>query len=279
MSQCHGLPMCSCLPSLNRRRVLGLLAGVAAAPMIAGCDEIDGFPIQLVSDDKVRQLGIESWQRIRAQTPVSESRDLQRALQVVGRRLLSAAGEDSTRWEMVVFARNEPNAFALPGGKIGVFEGMFQVAANEDQLAAVIGHEIGHIQAEHSQERLSVAAAKQFGLRLVSAALQIGDVAYANEIAALLGVGVEFGLERPYSRRQELEADELGLLIMAKARFDPREAVELWRRMERIGGRTAPAFVSTHPAPRARIEALEQILPEVLQNVSAAQNLGRTAEP
>jgi predicted Zn-dependent protease len=91
-----------------------------------------------------------------------------------------------------------------------------------------------------------VAAAKQFGLQLVSAALQIGDVAYANEIAALLGVGVEFGLERPYSRRQELEADELGLLIMAKARFDPREAVELWRRMERIGGRTAPAFVSTH---------------------------------
>jgi len=271
--------MCSCSPPLDRRRILGLLAGAAAAPLVAGCDEIGGFPIQLVSDDTVQQLGIESWQRIRSKTPVSQSRDLQQALQVVGQRLLSAAGEDPARWEMIVFARNEPNAFALPGGKIGLFEGMFRVAANEDQLAAVIGHEIGHNQAEHSQERLSVAAAKQFGLQLVSAALQIGDVAYANQIAALLGVGVEFGLELPYSRRQELEADELGLQIMTKARFNPREAVELWRRMERIGGRTAPAFVSTHPAPRARIEALEQILPEVLQNVSAARNLGRTAEP
>ncbi|QQP89309.1 M48 family metallopeptidase [Skermanella sp. TT6] len=258
--------MCSCSPPLNRRRMLGLLAGVAAAPLVAGCDEIGGFPIRLVSDETVRQLGVESWQRIRAQTPVSQARDLQQALQAVGRRLLQAAGEDPARWEMVVFARDEPNAFALPGGKIGVFEGMFRVAANEHQLAAVIGHEIGHNQAEHSQERLSVAAAKQLGLRLVSAALQIGDVAYANEIAALLGVGVEFGLELPYSRRQELEADELGLLTMARARFDPREAVELWRRMERVGGRTAPAFISTHPAPRARIEALEQILPQVLRN-------------
>jgi predicted Zn-dependent protease len=117
---------------------------------------------------------------------------------VIARRLLQIAGEDPARWEMVVFARNEPNAFALPGGKIDVFEGMFRIAANEDQLAAVIGHEIGHNLAEHSHKRLSVAAAKQFGLQLVSAALQIGDVTYANEIAALLGVGVEFGLERPY---------------------------------------------------------------------------------
>jgi predicted Zn-dependent protease len=263
--------MCSCCPPLDRRRVLGLLAGIAAAPLIAGCDETDGFPIQLVSDDTVRRLGIESWERIRSQTPVSRARDLRQALQAIGQRLLLAAGEDPARWEMVVFARNEPNAFALPGGKIGVFEGMFRVTANEGQLAAVLGHEIGHNQAEHSQERLSVAAAKQFGLRLVSTALQIGDVAYANEIAALLGVGVEFGLELPYSRRQELEADQLGLMTMARARFDPREAVELWRRMERIGGRAAPAFVSTHPAPRARIEALEQILPEVLQNVSMAR--------
>jgi predicted Zn-dependent protease len=110
--------MCSCSPPLDRRRILGLLAGAAAAPLVAGCDEIGGFPIQLVSDDTVQQLGIESWQRIRSKTPVSQSRDLQRAIQVVGQRLLSAAGEDPARWEMIVFARNEPNAFALPGGKI-----------------------------------------------------------------------------------------------------------------------------------------------------------------
>lgn len=244
--------------------MLGLLAGAAAAPLLGGCDEGDGFPIQLVSDETVRQLGLESWQRIRAQTPVSRDRDLQQTLRLVGDRLLTAAGEDTARWEMLVFAGPEVNAFALPGGKIGVFEGMFRVAAEADQLAAVIGHEIGHIQAEHSQERLSAFAAKQFGLQLVSVALQLGDVRYANEIAALLGAGVEFGLVLPYSRRQELEADRLGLFGMAQARFDPRAAVELWQRMDRFAGQRAPAFLSTHPAPQARIEALERLLPEAV---------------
>ncbi|HSK41578.1 MAG TPA: M48 family metallopeptidase, partial [Arenibaculum sp.] len=240
-------------PVIGRRRLIGLLGAAAAAPLLAGCDENDGFPIKIVSDETVRQLGLESWERIRSQARATSDRDLQRTLEIVGERLLRAAGEDPARWELVAFAGDEPNAFALPGGKIGVFEGMFRVAADDGQLAAVIGHEIGHNQAEHSHERLSAAAAKQFGLRLVSAALQLGDVAYANEIAALLGVGVEFGLVLPYSRRQELEADRLGLSTMARAGFDPRKAVELWRRMERIGDRAAPDFLSTHPAPRARI--------------------------
>ncbi|HET6522230.1 MAG TPA: M48 family metallopeptidase, partial [Geminicoccaceae bacterium] len=232
--------MCLCRPPgrdhgrgreipVGRRRVLGLLAGAAVAPLLAGCDEQDGFPIRLVSDETVRQLGLETWQRLRAEMPASADDGLQRALQRTGRRLLDAAGEDPARWEMVVFAAPEVNAFVLPGGKMGVFEGMFRVAATADQLAAVIGHEIGHHQAEHAAERLSVAAAKHWGLRLVSAALQLGDVAYANEIAALLGLGAEFGLLLPYSRRQELEADRLGLFTMARAGFDPPAAIELWR--------------------------------------------------
>ncbi|MGQ9367922.1 M48 family metallopeptidase [Azospirillum sp. ST 5-10] len=249
-------------PGLDRRAVLGLLSGAAAAPLLGGCDDVS-LPFHLVSDETVQRLGLESWERIRADTPASGNGAYQRAVRSVGRRLLAAAGEDPARWEMVVFAGPEVNAFALPGGKIGVYEGMFQVAADPDQLAAVIGHEIGHNQAEHSQERLSVATLKQFGLRLVSAALQIGDVQYANEIAALLGIGVEFGLVLPYSRGQELEADRLGLHTMARAGFDPRAAVALWRRMERMAGRGAPAFLSTHPAAGDRVAALEALLPEV----------------
>ena len=129
----------------------------------------------------------------------------------------------------------------------------------------MIGHEIEHHQAEHAQDRLSAAAAKRWGLRLASAALQLGDVQYANEIAALLGLGAEFGLLLPYSRRRELEADRLGLVTMARAGFDPPAAIELWRRMERLAGRQRePAFLSTHPTPRDRIEALEAVLPEAM---------------
>ena len=251
---------------VDRRRMLGLLAGTAAAPLLAtGCDEQDGFPIRLVSDETVQRLGLETWERLRAELPASGDRGLQRTLQQTGRRLLDAAGEDAARWEMVVFAAPDANAFVLPGGKMGVFEGMFRVAATADQLAAVIGHEIGHHQAEHAAERLSAAAAKNWGLRLVSAALQLGDVQYANEIAALLGLGAEFGLLLPYSRRQELEADRLGLFTMARAGYDPPAAVELWRRMDQLaGGQRGPTFLSTHPAPGERIEAREGVLPEVM---------------
>lgn len=158
---------------------------------------------------------------------------------------------------MVVFRGGEINAFALPGGKIGVFEGMFQLAANPHQLAAVIGHEIGHGLAEHSEERINALAVRDLGLRLVRTALELGDVAYANEIAALLGIGVEFGVVLPYSRGQELEADRLGLQLMEGAGFDLTEAASLWRRMDQTGGARPPAFLSTHPVPAARIEAIK----------------------
>ena len=253
-------------PLFGRRHMLGLLGGVAAAPLLGACDEGDGFPVQLVPEETVQQLGLESWQRIREQTQPTSDPGLQQTLDRVGRQLLAAAGEDPANWEMVVFAGDDVNAFALPGGKIGVFEGMFNVAESADQLAAVVGHEIGHVQAEHSQERLSAAVAKDLGLRLISSALQIGDIQYANEIAALLGAGAEFGLVLPYSRQQELEADRLGLFTMAEAGFDPRAAVTLWERMDAMaGGQRTPAFLSTHPAPTDRIEALEALLPEALR--------------
>lgn len=250
---------------IGRRKLFRMLAGAGALPFLGACDESGGFPIPLVSDETVRRLGLESWERLRAEIPASDDRAMQRALSGVGQRLLDAAGEDAAAWEMVVFASPEVNAFALPGGKIGVFEGMFRAAASPDQLAAVVGHEIGHNQADHAEERLSAAVLKRFGLRLVGAALEIGDIAYANEIAALLGVGVEYGLVLPYSRRQELEADRLGLFTMAEAGFAPQAAVELWRRMDRLADRGVPAFLSTHPAPEARIESLEGLLPEARQ--------------
>ncbi|HEV7371352.1 M48 family metalloprotease, partial [Arenibaculum sp.] len=144
--------------SRARRTFLGLMAG---GMLLAGCagDGQTGLGINLVSPEQTRELGLQNWEQIRAQTPVSDNATYRRALDNVTTKLLRAAGEDPGAWEAVVFEGEEANAFALPGGKIGVYEGMFQVAENEAQLAAVVGHEIAHNQAQHAQQRLSSQAA------------------------------------------------------------------------------------------------------------------------
>lgn len=247
---------------LARRNALLLVGSAALVPLVGGCDRISEIPARLIPDGMVEQMGSESWQRIVAQTaPSRDPEYISTAAEITG-RLLAAAGETPASWEVRVFAGAEVNAFALPGGKIGIYEGMFSLAELPDQLAAVIGHEIGHNTARHSEERIAAAMAQELGLRLVSTALQLGDIAYANEIAALLGIGVEFGLVLPYSRRQELEADRIGLSVMDQAGYDPRQAITLWQRMAAMGGGRGPAFLSTHPDPERRIEALSAILEE-----------------
>lgn len=133
---------------------------------------------------------------------------------------------------------------------------MFRVADTEAELDAVIAHEIGHNLAAHAAERVNSQVITQGAVQLVSAALQAGNVTYADAIAGALGVGSQYGVPMPYSRRQETEADEIGLMLMARAGYDPRAAVELWREMQRQGGRP-PTFLSTHPAPADRIARLE----------------------
>lgn len=261
-------PSCSCR-ALSRRGFLrcaggaagARVAGAAALPLLAGCD--DGLPFNLVSDEEAAEMGRQAWQDLRKRLPASRDAAAQASLQRVSERLLRAAGEDPAAWETLVFASPEINAFALPGGRIGVFEGLLGVAGNEDQLAAIVGHEIGHLQAEHAQERMTTQIAKDAGLRLIALLLQLGDVEFAAGIAAALGLGVQYGLVLPYSRRHELEADRLGLVTMAEAGYDPAEAVELWRRMDAAGGPRAPEFLATHPAPASRIAAIEAMLPEL----------------
>ena len=228
--------------------------------LVGACDWI---PLRLVSSSAVEKMGVQSWDDVRSQLPPTSSPELQVALDQVTTQLLIAAGEAPGNWEAVVFASPDVNAFALPGNKIGVFEGMFDLAASDDQLAAVVGHEIGHLAAEHSKERMTAQVVKDLGLRVVYLLLRLGDVQYAADIAAALGLGAEYGLVLPYSRGHELEADRLGLELMAEAGYDPAAAVELWRRMEAVAGDGPPGFLSTHPTPAARIEALEEMLPQV----------------
>jgi predicted Zn-dependent protease len=244
-----------CTACLSRRRFLTLSA-VAAPAALAGCDD----PPNLVSDEQAEAMGLEAWDQIRGSVPPSDNRSYQQALDRVSTRLLEASGTPPDGWEILVFADPQANAFALPGGRIGVYEGMFDVAQTEDQLAAIVGHEIGHLSAEHAQKRMSAQIAKNAGLRIVAFFLDFGDVQYAREIAAALGLGVEVGLLLPYSRDQELEADEMGLRTMHRAGFDARQAITLWQRMQAASGNRQPAFLATHPTPASRIREIEQIL-------------------
>lgn len=252
-----GILTCQCV---SRRAFLGGV-GAAALPLLSGCNYL---PIDLVSDEKVEAMGLRAWEELMAASQPSDNPALQEMADRVSGRLLAAAGEAPENWEILVLERPEINAFALPGNKIGVFEGMFRVVETEDQLAAIIGHEIGHLGAEHSQERMNTQLLTDLGLRALTFLLQAGEVQYASEIAAALGIGVEYGVVLPYSRRQELEADRLGLIAMASAGYDPRSAVALWRRMDAVARSRTPEFLATHPAPGSRIEAIEAMLPDLI---------------
>lgn len=244
--------------AVPRRRVLQLAAGTAGAGLLAGCD--DGLPIQLVSEEDVRRLGLETWQRTLERNEVSRNADVRRAVDRQATALLEAAGEDPAAWEVVVFASQQANAFVVPGRKMGIYEGMVATAQSRAQLAAVIGHEIGHHQADHAEERLNSALLTRTGIELVELFLQLGEIAFAEEIAAAMGVGAEYGILLPYSRAHELEADQLGMVTMAKAGYDPAAAIDLWQHMAELGGERPPAFLSTHPSPEDRIEALRDHL-------------------
>jgi len=241
-----------CNACLSRRSFLSL----AAAGSVSACDG----PPDLVPDAQVEAMGLQAWEQMRAETPASRNAEYQGALDAVSRRLLEEQNQRPQDWEVVVFASPQINAFALPGRKIGIYEGMFGVVQNTDQLAAIVGHEIGHLAAEHAQKRMSAQVAKSMGVRLLAWVLNVGGVEYGNEIAAALGLGVEVGLLLPYSRDHELEADRFGLQAMAGAGFRPEEAVTLWQRMQAAQGNRGPEFLATHPTPDSRIEQIEEIL-------------------
>jgi predicted Zn-dependent protease len=254
------------LPGGGRLRKAPAVAALGLAGLVAGCDWI---PFSLVSDEQANAMGIEAWQEIVATTPPSRDLRLQKALDEVAARLLAAADEHPADWQAMVFASPDVNAFALPGNRIGVYEGMFGLLERPDQLAAIVGHEIGHVAADHSRERISAEIVRTFGLRVVTLLLRFGEVEFADEIAAALGLGARYGLLLPYSRQHELEADRFGLELMAEAGYDPAAAVELWRNMEAAEGAGLPGFLSTHPSPAERIEALEEMLPEIARRADA----------
>jgi predicted Zn-dependent protease len=169
------------------------------------------------------------------------------------------------------------NAFALPGGHIGAYTGIFPVARTEAGLAIIIGHELGHVVARHAGERVSQRLLAELGGTALSVAVQTSP--HAGAIMAAFGVGAEVGVLLPYSRLHEPEADRLGLVLAARAGYDPWGAVGVWERMAALPGERPPRFLSTHPLPEARLREIERLLPEIVPEVRPHPDPGETLLP
>lgn len=232
--------------------------------------------LNLLSSSQLDQMGAESWNEIRGQEAILQDPQADQYIQCITDALVEVLPEQYQResWEVEIFDSETVNAFALPGGYIGMYVGMMRLADNQHQLAAVMGHEIGHVMAEHSNERVSQNL-------LVTAGLIGADFAFSNRppqqralIMAGLGIGSQVGYMLPFSRRHESEADEIGLDLMAKAGFDPAEAPKLWQNMQSAGGGGTPEILSTHPSPSTRIEALTEQLSSVMPDYQARLEAG-----
>jgi predicted Zn-dependent protease len=176
-------------------------------------------------------------------------------------------------WELVVFDSPQINAFALPGGKIGVYTGLIGLTENQHQLAAVIGHEVGHVIAEHGNERMSSSALIGIGMEVTNQLLETNEIASSNMIMAGLGLGVQVGVQLPFGRKHESEADLIGLDLMAKAGFDPRQSINLWQNMAKTSGdNRQPELLSTHPLPATRIQKLAKNMPKAMQAYALEAN-------
>ncbi len=212
----------------------------------------------LLPASQLDQMGATSFTQLKEQKSTTKDTKAVAYVTCITHHLLVAMGEKPESWQIEVFNDDSPNAFALPGRKMGIHTGMLKLAHNQDQIAAVIGHEIGHVLAQHGNERMSQGLVSQLGLQ--ATAITLGQDRLQDQlIVGALGIGLQVGVLLPFSRTHETEADRLGLKYMAEAGFDPRQASELWKLMDQAaGGSAPPEFLSTHPSSKSRIKDLEK---------------------
>lgn len=218
--------------------------------------------IMISAGDEAR-MGLEAYQEVLKTEKLSKDAKINAMVQRVGERIARAADRPDFQWEFKVIDSDQANAFCLPGGKVAVYTGLLPITQSEAGLAAVIGHEVAHVLARHGAERLSQNMVTQ-GLMLgANIALTQQNNKNQGAIMSALGIGAQVGVLLPFSRAHESEADKVGLILMAKAGYDPKAAVGVWQRMKLKGGAKPPEFLSTHPADDTRIQQIEKWLPEV----------------
>jgi predicted Zn-dependent protease len=234
--------------------------------------------IMLVGDDSMNQLGLQAFDQIKQQTPIETDPKINAYVKCIAIPVTQAAKGRTPvdQWEIVVFKDKTANAFALPGGKIGVNTGIIPVAKTDAQLATVLAHEVGHVVARHGAERTSqgeLASVVQSGASVAISGMSSTEQA---GVMAALGAGTQFGVLLPFSRAQESEADLIGLDLMSAAGFDPDQSVELWKNMTAMSGGKHPSeWMSDHPSDERRMQALSDNIPKFLPEFQAARAAGR----
>lgn len=231
------------------------------------------------SETEMEAEAAREFARYKATYPLTTDQDIIDYVACVANAVVTSLEppDSELNWEMAILETNELNAFVMPGGKIVIFEGIMRAARDQHQLAAVIGHEIAHVTAEHTKKKLLQGGkGMEVGIQVASVLLGGGHYGAQYTASQMLNQGAMYGLLLPYKRGQETEADVIGLEFMAKAGFDPRAAVPLWQNMsEQAGGEGPAEFTSTHPSSENRIESLISQWTEVLPLYNQAHQEGR----
>jgi predicted Zn-dependent protease len=219
-----------------------------------------------MSVEQESALGLQSYEQVLSQSrTINSGSELQRVTNVA-RRLAAATGQvgHDYDWKVSLIDSPEVNAFCLPGGKIVVYTGILPVAENDAALATVLGHEMAHATSRHGSQRVFQQNLTQTAMTGLAVSLSDMDYNKQRAIMGALGAGAQFGVLMPFGRSQESEADQIGLMYMARAGFDPRESIHFWERMEKVGRAQPPEFLSTHPSHGVRIQQLEALMPKAM---------------
>ena len=270
-----------------------LLLLLLIAPLLPSCGSVPFTgrrQLQLVSNQEVIALSLQQYQDFIRTAPLEKGTANAQMVSRVGSRIANAVESFYTNngyaselenfsWEFNLVKEKSVNAFAMPGGKVVIYSGLLPVTQTEEALAVVVGHEIAHVIAQHSSERLSQQLALQYGGAIAGGLL--GNSQVAQQLGqTVFGLGAQYGVMMPYARKQEYEADEIGLIVMAMAGYNPQTAVPFWTRMAQSGGGAqVPEFLSTHPTDSKRIANIEKILPDVMQYYKGSGVQNSTSAP
>ena len=255
----HLLPLLFLIPYL----------GCATAPLTGRSQLI------LIPESTEIALGLKSYREILSKSKLCQDQQVVAVVREVGNKIALAANKPEYKWEFNVIQDDKMvNAFALPGGKVVVYTGILSYTKDRDGLAAVMGHEIAHALVRHGGERMTTILLAQLGQVAMNTALRDKDPKTISALNIGYGVVTTVGMVLPFSRKQESEADRIGLILMAKAGYDPLKALDFWKRMaKKKGKKSPPEFLSTHPADEKRIEQIKQWLPEAMEYYRLACNL------
>lgn len=273
----------------NMKKVFLSLMAVATL-LLSACSSVPitgRKQLSLVSDQEILTSSLTQYKDYMGKAPRSKNTVQSAQVTRVGQRIAAATEQylrdhglatevSNFAWEFNLIKEDQVNAFCMPGGKIVVYEGLMKIISSDDELAVVLGHEVAHAVAKHSNERMSQQMMAQYGAQVLGGILSGKSAATQALAGQVYGLGAQYGVMLPFSRKHETEADYMGLVLMYMAGYQPEAAVNFWKKMAvASGGNATPEFMSSHPSDASRISSIQKLLPEIRQKY---QQYERTKE-